>query len=112
MHEHTTPATVSVDFPGPFTQHDVVVDEWRVPFLDAFPTGDDRVTLLLDRRFGLELSVHDAERIVPFLADAIAIALGYPARPHGDERPRRDPHPRPVRVMDVAAARPEVEETG
>jgi len=32
--------------------------------------------LVLDRRLAAEFSVEEAERVVPFLADAIAVALG------------------------------------
>jgi hypothetical protein len=32
----------------------------------------------------LDLTVAEAERVVPFLADAIAIALGYTCHPRAD----------------------------
>jgi hypothetical protein len=94
-----------VDFPGPFDHHDVVVEGWRVPFLRAHLQGEDRVLLVLDRRLGVELDTNEAERLVPFIADAIAVALGYGAHPRGDaERPlQRAPYPRPERVVDVIA---------
>lgn len=93
----------NVTFPGPFEHHDVVVEGWRVPFLQAHLKGEDRVLITLDRRLGIELSAGEAERIVPFLADAIAVALGYGAHPRGDtSRPlERAPYPRPERVVDV-----------
>ena len=92
-----------VDLPGPFAHHDVVVDGWRVPFLHATLGGEDRVLLVLDRRLGIDLSANEAERIVPFIADAIAIALGYGAHPREDtpRPPQRAPYPRPERVHDV-----------
>jgi len=104
MHmDDETPYTFAVNFPGPFEHHDVVVEGWRVPLLQAHPRDDGRVMLILDRRLGLDLSVAEAERVVPFLADAIAVALGYGAHPRGDvDRPlERGPHPRPERVVDV-----------
>lgn len=93
-----------VSFPGPFTQHDVVVDGWRVPLVDAQVSDDGRVLLVLDNRFTLELTLQEAERIVPFLADAMAVALGYDAHPNEtDEAPlRRSSHPKPQRVMTLA----------
>lgn len=93
-----------VNFPGPFTHHDVVVDGWRVPYLQAELSGEDRVVLVLDRRLGVELSTDEAERLVPFLADSIAVALGYGAHPREDTpRPlEQAPYPRPERVHDVA----------
>jgi hypothetical protein len=97
-----------VDFPGPFEHHDVVVEGWRVPFLRAHLKGEDRVMLVLDRRLGVELDTNEAERLVPFIADAIAVALGYGAHPRADaERPlERVPYPRPERVVDVISAGP------
>ncbi|HEX5467424.1 MAG TPA: hypothetical protein VFW80_00090 [Gaiellaceae bacterium] len=97
------PALGRVDFPGPFSQHDVVVDGWRVPFLHAQIAGEDKVLLVLDRRLGVEITAAEAERVVPFIADAIAVALGYGAHP-GEDTPRpleRAPYPRPERVVSV-----------
>ena len=106
MQEHDCSALPSlrVQFPGPFTSHDVVVDGWRVPLLHAQVNIDDgRVLLVLDGRFTLELSAPEAERVVPFLADAMAVALGYDAHPNEiDPIPlRRSPHPKPQRVMTL-----------
>jgi hypothetical protein len=89
---------MAVQFPGPFEHHDVVVNGWRVPLVEAQPQGEDRILLVLDGRLGAEFSVEEAERVVPFLADAIAVALGYGCHPRAqaDElhpsapvRPRR-----------------------
>lgn len=97
-----------VDFPGPFTHHDVVVGGWRVPLVQAHMTAEDRVMLVLDRRLAAEFSVAEAERVVPFVADAIAIALGYGAHPNSDTpRPlARASHPRPERVVDLFSVDP------
>src|SRR4051812_5965778 len=92
-----------VTFPGPFEHHDVVVNGWRVPFLQAHLAAD-RVRLVLDRRLAADLSLDEAERVVPFVADAIAVALGYGAHPD-DDTPRplpRAPYPRPERVVGIA----------
>jgi hypothetical protein len=95
-----------VTFPGPFTRHEVVVDGWAVPFLHAHPSGDhdEAVTLVIDGRLALTVSVEEAERFVPFLADAIAIALGYTSHPERNaEQPLvRQPQPRPVRMHSIA----------
>jgi hypothetical protein len=97
-----------VTFPGPFQHHDVVVDGWRVPFLQAQMTAEDRISLVIDRRLGTELSVEEAERFVPFLADAISVALGYGAHPRGDmPLPERTPHPSPRRVHEIVARQDE-----
>lgn len=117
VHEHDDaradgmPVGWRVSFPGPFRHHEVVVDGWSVPFMEALMGPDeDRVTLLLDRRYGVELSAEEAERLVPFIADAVAIALGYPSHPRGDVCPERLPHPRPVRTMNIARIEPDAQE--
>jgi hypothetical protein len=95
-----------VAFPGPFQHHDVVVRGWRVPFLEAHPNEEDRITVTLDRRLGLDLTTDEAERLLPFVADAIAVALGYGAHPRGEmPLPERRPHPSPWRSHEIVAAR-------
>lgn len=96
----------AVTFPGPFEHYDVVVEGWRVPFLQAHLQGEERVMLVLDRRLGVTLSTDEAERLVPFLADAISVALGYGAHPREDATPplERAPYPRPERVVSIALA--------
>jgi hypothetical protein len=104
QHDGAEMPSMAVTFPGPFTHHDVVVNGWRVPFLQAHMGSEDRVTLVLDRRLAAEFSVEEAERAVPFVADAIAVALGYGAHPD-DETPRplaRAPHPRPERMVQLS----------
>ena len=101
------PADFRVSFPGPFTHHEVVVDGWTVPFLYAHPSGehDETVMLVLDGRLAVTVSVEEAERFVPFLADAIAVALGFTCHPNEDaEQPLvKQPQPRPVRMHGIAA---------
>ena len=49
--------------------------------------------------------VAEAERVVPFVADALAVAMGYGAHPD-DDTPRplpRAPYPRPERVVELFA---------
>jgi len=93
-----------VSFPGPFSQHGVVVSGWSVPFLHAQVHDGGMMTVVLDDRFGIELTVAEAERVVPFVADAIAIALGYDTHPSADDSipASRSPHPKPQRVMAIA----------
>lgn len=92
-----------VSFPGPFQHHEVVVAGWSVPFLKASLRGEDGVRLILDDRLGLELSSDEADRLIPFLADSIAVALGYGAHPREqDTWPlERAPYPRPQRMVTV-----------
>lgn len=94
-----------VTFPGPFQHHDVVVDGWSVPFVKASFRADaeDHVRLILDDRIGLDLNSAEAEKLMPFLADAISVALGYGAHPskESDSLPERAPHMAPRRVVRV-----------
>lgn len=70
-----------LSFVGPFKHHDVVIDGRQVPFLRATPLDGGQIHLNLDRRLGVTLSAEEAERFVPFLADAIAVALGFTSHP-------------------------------
>ena len=94
-----------VTFPGPFQHHDVVVDGWSVPFVKASFRSDDEdhVRLILDDRIGLDLKSAEAEKLMPFLADAIAVALGYGAHPSKESSslPERTPHMAPRKVVRV-----------
>jgi len=96
-----------VTFPGPFQHHDVVVDGWSVPFLKASfrEDNEDHIRLILDDRIGLDLSSAEAEKLMPFLADAIAVGLGYGAHPREDSMslPERTPHAAPRRVVRMSA---------
>ncbi len=76
-----------VEYVGPIETNVVVVDGWRVPFLEAHSLPGGEVRLVLDRRYGLELTVAEAERVVPFLADAIAVGLGFASHPRVDLDP-------------------------
>ncbi len=104
------PAFGRVNFPGPFSHHEVVVDGWTVPLIHAHPTGenDESVMLVIDGRLAITVSVEEAERFVPFLADAVAVALGYTSHPNKDaEQPLvKQPQPRPVRMHGIADITP------
>lgn len=85
-----------VSYVGPFEHHDVLVSGRQVPYLRATPVDGGRLDLTLDRRFGLILSADEAERFIPFLAQAIAIASGYTSHPDEecDGPSSRHPFPR------------------
>ena len=78
---------MSVDFIGAFEYHTVCVNGWSVPYLTAAPVNGGKVELALDHRYAIELSIQDAEQIVPFIANAIAIAHGYTAHPSDGDEP-------------------------
>jgi hypothetical protein len=91
-----------VSYVGPFQHHDVVLDGRAVPFLRATPLDGGQVHLNLDRRLGLTLSSEEAERVVPFVADAIAVALGYTSHPDAERDGPNVRHPFP-RVAPLLA---------
>ncbi len=79
---------------GPFESHWVLVGGRQVPFLEATPTNGGIVRLTLDQRYGLDVPVADADRVIPFIADCIAVALGYNCHPRvGAEPTRSTPFP-------------------
>lgn len=75
---------MTVEFVGPFETHRVVVDGWAVPFIAAHPVGDGYIALTLDHRFDIDIPVIDADRLVGFIADCIAVAMGYTCHPRAD----------------------------
>ena len=79
-----------------------------MPFLRAHPSGDhdESVMLAIDGRLAATFTVEEAERFVPFLADAIAVALGYTSHPDeaADGAPSKQPQPRPVRMHSIAGS--------
>ena len=98
MSEEFTPVeqAFKVSYPGPFEHHDVVVEGRQVPYLRATPLDAGRVHLNLDRRLGLTLTAEEAERVVPFLADAIAVASGYTSHPDAGQDGPIARHPFPA----------------
>jgi hypothetical protein len=72
-----------LEYVGPMEKFFVVVHGRQVPFLQAFPS-EVGVHINLDQRLGLDLSADEAERVIPFIADCIAVALGYTCHPNPD----------------------------
>jgi hypothetical protein len=79
----------SYEITGPFQVRKVLVSDRAVPFLEACPLAGGKISLLLDGRYGLDVSVADAETFIPWIADAIAIALGYTCHPRPGKEPLR-----------------------
>jgi hypothetical protein len=104
-HECDALPGLNVTFRDPVPLHDVIVDGWSVPLLKANLQNDaeDHVQLVLDDRISVDLTAAEAEKLTPFLADAIAVALGYGAHPGEDMEflPERAPHASPRRCVDV-----------
>jgi hypothetical protein len=96
-HECSNMPCMAVTFPGPFKHHDVVVHGHAVPFLTATPKEDGSIALHLDRRFVVDLDPDEVERVVPFLADCMAVALGHSCHPCS-EVPEPPPRKAAVRV--------------
>lgn len=76
-----------VDFPeqkppefifGPFTENRVVIEGRNIPYLTANKIGDDRVELIVDRRWSATFAAADAYQAAWLMANAMAVASGYP----------------------------------
>lgn len=89
-----------VSYVGPFQETRVVVNGRQVPFLTASHMGPS-VSLTLDHRFGLDLPVELAENVTAFIANCIAVAMGFACHPSGDA----EPVPNPVfpRLMEITS---------
>lgn len=93
-----------VSYVGPFRHHDVIVNGHAVPFVTATPKADGSVALHLDRRFGVDLDPDEAERVIPFLAQCMAVALGYTCHPSASV-PEPPPRRTAVRVHSLSDSR-------
>lgn len=94
-------AASGLEYVGPFEHHDVVLNGRQVPYLAATPLPAGRVYLSLDRRFAIELTLQDAEYIVPFIAHCIAVGMGYTGFPDtAEEAPRPVQHMPRMRSLD------------
>lgn len=81
---------IQVEYVGPFSVTKVVVGGRQVPFLSATHLGGT-VSLTLDDRYGLDLPVGIADVVVDFIANAIAVAMGFSCFPRADEEPNPMP---------------------
>jgi hypothetical protein len=70
------PAKTGLEIHGAFTEHRITVDGYQVPLLSG-NFHDKKLRLVLDNRFGCEINAADAESIVWFIANAMAISGGY-----------------------------------
>jgi len=73
-----------VSYVGPFDYQDVVVNARRVPHLEAISLPGGGIHLTVDRRWAIDLSVEEAERIIPFVAHCLAVGMGYVGFPDED----------------------------
>jgi hypothetical protein len=53
------------------------------------PVNGGKIGLLLDARYALDISVADADAFRPWIADAIAIGMGYTCHPRRGKEPMR-----------------------
>jgi len=81
---------VSAEIIGPFPDRRLVVDGWQVPLLQATEVDGGRISFVLDNRMGLEIEAKDFDKIAHFLADTVAVALGLPCHPRGDDLSREE----------------------
>lgn len=90
---------------GPFEgSYRVVVDGRQVPFLEARPANGGVIRLTLDDRYGVDVGVAQADALIPWIADAIAIGMGWNCHPRrGCEAVRRSPFPYLTGIDGVVA---------
>ena len=69
---------------GPFRHHVVSINGWSVPFLTAGPAEDGGVYLSPDNRACLNVALDEEAAVVPFIADSVAVGLGYTFHPGSD----------------------------
>lgn len=85
----------SVELVGPMGYHALIVDGRAVPHLTAAPRNGGLVELVLDDRISVDVQVANLERIGGFVADCIAVAMGYTEHPRdGADAIVRPPFPR------------------
>jgi len=100
------PAGSTYEIVGPFQSSRVVVGGRMVPFLEAEPANGGKIYLTLDSRYCLQVSVADADRFIPWIADVIAVAMGYSCHPRGDMEPVRMPPFRRLLGIDSVTTEP------
>lgn len=97
----------TLEYVGPFDVTEVVIDGWKVPYLTAHKDAEGVVrSLSLDHRYAFDLPPADPDRpyeadvIVTFIAECIAVAAGYTCHPTADmtEPNRRTPYVRMNRI--------------
>lgn len=67
---------------GPFESYPVTLNGWTIPNLEAMTfAGGTQVTLRLDKRFDLDVPAEIAGRVISFVADCIAVSMGYACHP-------------------------------
>jgi hypothetical protein len=83
---------LDVESIGPFERFPLVVNGWTVPHLEAQNKRDGGVYVSLDNRFGLDLPDELAGPVLSFMANVVAVAMGYPCHPRrGEEPPQSSP---------------------
>lgn len=63
---------------GPFTYHKVVVEGRAIPGLTGAPDGEGHTALIVDGRFMATFPDEFARQAAWLIANAIAVAQGYP----------------------------------
>ncbi|HET8627408.1 MAG TPA: hypothetical protein VFL91_08310 [Thermomicrobiales bacterium] len=95
---------------GPFVEEwRLTVDGYRVPYLTAYPGGaPDTWHLVLDGRFGVDVTDEEPRRWLWFVANAMAVAAGYSS--FGEHC--RPINPFTLRMSELGEAGPETNGAG
>lgn len=67
---------MSAEIIGPFQEHRLVVDGYRVPLVEAVEIDGGKVTFVLDKRFGFTVDAGQFEDAAWFIAQCIAVGFG------------------------------------
>jgi hypothetical protein len=64
---------------GPFEYHRVIVEGRAIPNLTAHRDGPGQIALVIDHRFSVTVPADLGESVAWLIANAMAIAAGYPS---------------------------------
>jgi hypothetical protein len=94
------PEAFGVGVVGPFQEHRVTCDGYRVPYISTFPLEDGTFHIFVDGRFGTDkpLTREQFDNVIPVLAHAMAVAAGYSS--HGEHCQLSNPFK--VRMVGVS----------
>ncbi len=91
----------------------MTIDGWLVPFVEPVSLSGGRTRLVLDNRFGLVLDEDKARYVLPWIANAIAVASGFSCHPRSDhDQPKSLSPYRRVHYIDPPDVGQEGQEQG
>lgn len=75
-------ASTNAESIGPFHRYPLVVNGWTVPNVEAkLRNGGEKVTFTLDHRIEIDVPHEVAGSLAPWIADVVAVSMGYGCHP-------------------------------